>query len=60
MERHYARGRRRLVADYELPSAENPVGVLERLAYQRGTPPAKTRVNNGPEFISRVLDHWAY
>jgi putative transposase len=36
------------------------VGVMERLAYQRGTPPAKIRVDNGPEFISRVLDHWAY
>ncbi len=36
------------------------VSVMERLANQRGTPPTKIRVDNGPEFISRVLDHWAY
>jgi len=36
------------------------VGVLERLKFQRGTAPAKIRVDNGPEFVSKVLDHWAY
>jgi putative transposase len=40
--------------------ADAVVGVMERLAYQRGTAPVKIRVDNGPEFISRVLDHWAY
>jgi putative transposase len=33
---------------------------MERLKFQRGTAPAKLRVDNGPEFISKVLDHWAY
>lgn len=36
------------------------VAVMKRLKFQRGTAPAKIRVDNGPEFISRVLDHWAY
>ena len=36
------------------------VAVMERLKYQRGTVPGKLRVDNGPEFISKVLDHWAY
>ncbi len=27
---------------------------------ERGSPPTKIRVYNGPEFISRALDHWAY
>jgi putative transposase len=27
---------------------------------ERGNPPAKIRVDIGPEFISRALDHWAY
>jgi putative transposase len=35
------------------------VGVLGRIAMERGTP--KTiRVDNGPEFVSKVLDQWAY
>ncbi len=33
---------------------------MERLTFQRGTAPAKIRVDNGPEFISRALDQWAY
>jgi len=32
----------------------------DRLLFQRGGPPGKIRVDNGPEFISRALDHWAY
>lgn len=40
--------------------AEDVVSVLERLIFQRGTPPRKIRADNGPEFVSRVLDHWAY
>jgi putative transposase len=35
------------------------VGVLERLAESRGLPQSVT-VDNGPEFISKVLDEWAY
>jgi putative transposase len=35
------------------------MGVLGRIAMERGTP--KTiRVDNGPEFVSKVLDQWAY
>ena len=33
---------------------------MDRLLFERGSPPAKIRVDNGPEFISRALDHWAY
>lgn len=33
--------------------------VLERLACERGLPEAIT-VDNGPEFISQVMDEWAY
>lgn len=39
---------------------EAVTAVMERLTFQRGTPPAKIRVDNGPEFISRALDQWAY
>lgn len=35
------------------------VHVLERLAETRGLPKSVT-VDNGPEFISKVLDAWAY
>ena len=39
--------------------AVNVVDVLSRLVKARGAP--KTiRVDNGPEFVSRVLDQWAY
>lgn len=33
--------------------------VLERLSLERGLPEAIT-VDNGPEFISQVMDEWAY
>ena len=39
---------------------DDVVAVMERLEFQRGTPPGCIRVDNGPEFVSRVLDHWAY
>jgi putative transposase len=35
------------------------VGVLERLLKDQG-PPKCIRVDNGREFVSKVLDHWAY
>lgn len=35
------------------------VQVLERVAQERGLPEA-LQVDNGPEFISRVVDQWAY
>jgi putative transposase len=38
---------------------EKVVGVLGQIAMKRGTP--KTiRVDKGPEFVSKVLDQWAY
>ena len=44
--------------DTSLPG-KRVVGVLERLAESRGLPRSVT-VDNGPEFISKVLDEWAY
>lgn len=35
------------------------VAVLDRLLQEHG-PPKCIRVDNGPEFVSKVLDHWAY
>jgi putative transposase len=35
------------------------VAVLDRLIGQRGAPKS-IRVDNGPEFVSKVLDQWAY
>ena len=40
-------------------TGERVVKVLERLAYSRGIPES-IRVDNGPEFISKALDGWAY
>jgi putative transposase len=45
-------------ADVSLTGAR-VVAVLERLAESRG-PPQVIYVDNGPEFISRVLDEWAH
>jgi putative transposase len=33
--------------------------VMMRLS-RRGRQPRRVRVDNGPEFVSRVLDRWAY
>jgi putative transposase len=40
-------------------TSERVVGVLERLKRTTGTP-ARIAVDNGPEFISKALDAWAY
>lgn len=40
-------------------TGDNVVRVLERVCAKRGTPQS-IRVDNGPEFISRSLDLWAY
>jgi putative transposase len=51
--------------DTSLPG-RRVVGVLERLAESRGLPKSVTEgnapltVDNGPEFVSKVLDEWAY
>jgi putative transposase len=40
-------------------TGEQVVGVMNRIVAERGAP--KTiRVDNGPEFVSRALDQWAY
>lgn len=44
--------------DTSLPG-RRVVSVLERLAESRGLPQSVT-VDNGPEFVSKVLDEWAY
>lgn len=44
--------------DSSLPG-RRVVEVLERLAESRGLPISVT-VDNGPEFVSKVLDEWAY
>jgi len=44
--------------DTSLPG-RRVVSVLERLAEGRGLP-ASVTVDNGPEFISKALDEWAY
>jgi putative transposase len=38
---------------------EQAVEAMTRITTVRGTPRAN-RVDNGPEFISKVLDRWAY
>jgi putative transposase len=38
---------------------EQVVDVLDRIVAERGAPKS-IRVDNGPEFVSRVLDRWAY
>lgn len=40
-------------------TGERVVGVLERLQRTTGTP-ARIAVDNGPEFVSKALDAWAY
>lgn len=47
-----------LEVDTSLPSAR-VVRVLERVGAERGFP-ERIRVDNGPEFASKVLDAWAY
>ncbi|WP_417339047.1 IS3 family transposase [Halomonas kashgarensis] len=39
--------------------AANVAEVMTRLS-ERGRHPSQVRVDNGPEFVSRVLDRWAY
>lgn len=33
---------------------EQVVDVMDRLLFERGSPPAKIRVDNGPEFIAQI------
>jgi putative transposase len=36
------------------------MNVMERVKRTRGVVPKRIQVDNGSEFISTVLDHWAY
>jgi len=54
----YTRESPRLEVDTSLPGLR-VVRVLEEVARQRGYPQA-VQVDNGPEFISRVVDQWAF
>ena len=45
-------------ADTSIPS-QRAVMILERIAAWKGLPDS-IRVDNGPEFISKTLDEWAY
>src|ERR1700751_6108134 len=54
----YSREALAIEVDTSLPGAR-VVCVLERLKQERGMP-AKIMVDNGPEFLSRVVDQWAY
>jgi putative transposase len=36
------------------------VRVMEGITFREGAIPKRIKVDNGPEFISKVLDHWAY
>ena len=38
---------------------EDVVDIFDRIIRERGGPKA-IRVSNGPEFMSKALDHWAY
>jgi putative transposase len=40
-------------------SVEQIAAVLERIVVERGAPKS-IRVDNDPEFVSKVLDRWAY
>jgi putative transposase len=53
-----SRERLAIAADVSL-TGERVVAVLERLAASHGLPQV-IDVDNGPEFISRVLDEWAH
>jgi len=48
----------RIEVDTSLPGLR-VVRVLEDVARERGYPPA-IQVDNGPEFVSRVVDQWAF
>jgi putative transposase len=39
---------------------EQVVAVMERLKEEHGRVPERIKVDNGSEFISKVLDKWAY
>jgi len=36
------------------------VDAVTKIATRRGAPPQAIRMNNGPEFVSKALDRWAF
>ena len=55
----YTRESPAIEVDTSIP-AERVIEVLERVGKERGAFPKAIVMDNGPEFISRALDQWAY
>ncbi len=55
---NFTRGSLAIAVDQGI-KGEQVVTVLERIVAERGAPKS-IRVDNGPEFVSKVLDRWAY
>lgn len=54
----YSRECLNIYADNKI-TGDTVVDILDSISYHRGRP-ERIRVDNGPEFISRALDNWAY
>ena len=54
----YSRECLNIYADKRI-TGDTVVGILNHISYYRGRP-ERIRVDNGPEFVSRVLDNWSY
>lgn len=54
----YSRECLNIYADKKI-TGDTVVDILNHVSYHRGRP-ERIRVDNGPEFISKVLDNWTY
>jgi len=54
----YSRECLNIYADKKI-TGDTVVDILNHISYHRGRP-ERIRVDNGPEFISKVLDNWTY
>ena len=54
----YSRECLNIYADNKI-TGDTVVDILDSIGYYRGWP-ERIRVDNGPEFISKALDNWAY
>ena len=54
----YSRECLNIYADNKI-TGDTVVDILDSISYHRGRP-ERIRVDNGPEFISKVLDNWSY
>ena len=54
----YSRECLKIYADKRI-TGDTVVDILNHISYHRGRP-ERIRVDNGPEFISKVLDSWTY